>query len=46
MSESHYKELTQIIPTKTFENLSDLKHQLDDKYTYAELRLVLNTLEG
>ncbi|WP_372936697.1 helix-turn-helix domain-containing protein [Seonamhaeicola sp.] len=40
----HYEELKQIIPTKTFENLSDLKHQLDDKYSYGELRLVLDEL--
>lgn len=45
MTESHYNELKELIPTKTFENLSDLKNQLDDKYTYAELRLVLNTFE-
>lgn len=43
MSESHFEELKTLIPTKTFENLSDLKHQLDDKYSYAELRLVLDT---
>ncbi|MEO1033056.1 MAG: helix-turn-helix domain-containing protein, partial [Bacteroidota bacterium] len=44
MPESHYAELKAIIPTKTFENLSDLKHQIDDKYSYAELRLVVNEL--
>ncbi|GGG42597.1 helix-turn-helix domain-containing protein [Bizionia arctica] len=44
MSEVHYKELKKIIPKTTFENLSDLKHQLDDKYSYGELRLVLETL--
>ncbi|APY09836.1 helicase [Seonamhaeicola sp. S2-3] len=44
MPKQHYEELKQIIPTKTFENLSDLKHQLDDKYSYGELRLVLNEL--
>lgn len=46
MSEDHYNELKQIIPTLSFENLSDLKHQLDDKYSYAELRLVLNALQS
>jgi len=44
MSNSHYLELKKIIPTKTFENLSDLKHQLDDKFSYGELRLVVNEL--
>ena len=44
MSKSHYSELKAIIPTKTFESLSDLKHQLDDKYSYEDLRLVLNEL--
>lgn len=42
MSKSSYSELKKIIPTKSFESLSDLKHQLDDKYSYAEIRLVLN----
>ena len=42
--ESHYKELKELIPTMTFENLSDLKHQIDDKYSYTDLRLVLNDL--
>ncbi|MFD0989034.1 helix-turn-helix domain-containing protein [Mariniflexile jejuense] len=41
----HYEELKKIIPTKTFENLSDLKNQLDDKYSYGELRLVLEHLK-
>jgi hypothetical protein len=44
MSKNNYSELKTIIPTKTFENLSDLKHQLDDKYSYAEIRLVLDEL--
>ncbi len=44
MSESNFKELKAIIPTKTFENLSDLKQQLDDKYSYSEIRLVINDL--
>ncbi len=46
ISEAHYKELKELIPKYTFENLSDLKHQLDDKYTYGELRLVLNDLKN
>ncbi|WP_405573105.1 helix-turn-helix domain-containing protein [Winogradskyella sp. Asnod2-B02-A] len=44
MSKAHYSELKKIIPTKTFENLSDLKHQLDDKFSYGELRIVVNEL--
>ncbi|RAJ13521.1 helix-turn-helix domain-containing protein [Olleya aquimaris] len=44
ISEKHYKELKELIPKHTFENLSDLKHQIDDKYTYGELRLVLDEL--
>lgn len=39
-----YKELKAIIPTKTFENLSDLKHQLDEKFSYGEIQLVLEAL--
>ncbi len=44
MTEDYYLELKTEIPKKTFENLSDLKHQLDDKFSYAEIRLVLNEL--
>ena len=44
MSKEHYEELKKLIPSKTFDNLSDLKHQLDDKYSYGELRLVLEDL--
>lgn len=44
ISETHYEELKAIIPKKKFENLSDLKHQVDDKYSYGELRLVLEDL--
>ncbi len=44
MTKAHYSELKKTIPTKTFENLSDLKHQIDDKYSYGEVRLVLEEL--
>ncbi len=44
ISEKHYKELKELIPKYKFDNLSDLKHQIDDKYTYGELRLVLNEI--
>ena len=45
MPKENYLELKKIIPTKTFENLSDLKHQLDEKFTYGEITLVLNNLK-
>ncbi|OUR91333.1 helicase [Flavobacteriales bacterium 34_180_T64] len=44
ISEKHYNELIAIIPKQKFENLSDLKSQIDDKYTFGELRLVLEDL--
>lgn len=46
ISEDYYNELTQLIPKYKFENLSDLKRQLDDKYSYSDIRLVLNSLEN
>ena len=46
ISEEHFTELKEIIPKTTFENLSDLKHQIDDKYSFTDLRLVLNYLNG
>ncbi len=44
ISDKHYRELKALIPKHKFENLSDLKHQIDDKYTYGEIRLVLDDL--
>ncbi|WP_346881419.1 helix-turn-helix domain-containing protein [uncultured Algibacter sp.] len=44
MSIEHYEELKKVIPNKTFEGLSDLKQQLDDKFSYDELRLVVKEL--
>jgi len=44
ISEDYYNELKELIPTKEYENLSDLKYQLDDKFSYGEIRLVLNAL--
>ena len=44
ISEVYFKELTGLIPKHKFENLTDLKRQLDDKYSYSDIRLVLNTL--
>lgn len=46
ISEAHYKELKKLIPKTKFENLSDLKHQLDSKYSYSDLRLVLNEFQN
>ncbi|TYB74378.1 AAA family ATPase [Bizionia saleffrena] len=45
MTTSHYKKLQTLIPTKTFENLSDLKQQLNHKFSYGELRLVVDELK-
>ncbi|WP_211359267.1 helix-turn-helix domain-containing protein [Bizionia myxarmorum] len=45
MSASHFKELEKLIPKISYENLSDLKKQLDDKYDYGEIRLVLESLK-
>ncbi len=44
ISQAHYEELKTLIPKTKFDNLSSLKHQLDDKYTFGELRLVLDDL--
>ncbi|MDG5492319.1 helix-turn-helix domain-containing protein [Psychroserpens sp. SPM9] len=44
VSKAHYEALKEIIPKLRFENLSDLKHQVDEKYSYAELKLVLQDL--
>lgn len=43
---SNYEELKIEIPKRKFENLSDLKHQLDEKYSYGELRLVLEEFKN
>jgi hypothetical protein len=46
ISEKHYKELKAIIPKQKFENISDLKHQIDGEYSFGELRLVLDDLSN
>lgn len=43
--EVHFDELKTLIPQKIYETTSDLKHQLDDKYSYGEIRLVLDALK-
>ena len=45
ISKDHYETLKTLIPKQKFENLSDLKHQLEDEYSYGELRLVLEELK-
>lgn len=45
ISVEDYGDLKELIPKITFENLSDLKHQLDDKYSYGAIRLVLDDLK-
>ena len=44
ISENNYNELIELIPKFEFDNISDLKHQIDNKYTYGEIRLVLGEL--
>lgn len=44
ISETHYEELRQLIPKQTYENLTDLKTKLDQKYSYNDIKLVLETL--
>ncbi|MGB6269571.1 MAG: helix-turn-helix domain-containing protein, partial [Olleya sp.] len=44
ISQEHFKELKELIPKHKFENLSDLKHQLDEKYSYGELRIVIDEI--
>ncbi|WP_066220785.1 helix-turn-helix domain-containing protein [Formosa haliotis] len=46
MAVETYEKLTELIPKITFENLSDLKNQLDDVYSYGEIRLVLDALNS
>ena len=44
MSKTHYVALKNTIPKTTFKGVSDLKQQLDDKYSYNEIKLVLESL--
>lgn len=45
MSTEKYKELKKIIKNTSFESISELKNKIDEKFTYAEIRLVVNDLE-
>ena len=44
VSEAHFKELQNLIPKYKFDSLSELKSQLDDKYSYHEIRIVLKEI--
>ncbi|WP_299782384.1 helix-turn-helix domain-containing protein [uncultured Formosa sp.] len=46
MSTEHYDTLLKQIPEMKFDNLSDLKNQLDDVYSYGELRIVVDALNA
>tara|TARA_R110002049_G_scaffold26248_4_gene91574 strand:+ start:798 stop:3227 length:2430 start_codon:yes stop_codon:yes gene_type:complete len=46
MPEEKYVELKKIMKSATFENLTDLKNQIDEKFTYSEMRLVAKELES
>ncbi|MGE5943770.1 MAG: helix-turn-helix domain-containing protein [Flavobacteriales bacterium] len=45
MTQETYEELKTIMQQTTFENLTDLKSKIDDKFTYGEIRLVANNLD-
>lgn len=45
VSKVHFKELTDLIPKRKFDTLSNLKQQLDPKYSYNDIRLVLNSMD-
>jgi hypothetical protein len=40
-----YLELKKIIETTKFEGVGDLKHKIDDKFTYLEMRMVATIIE-
>jgi uncharacterized protein YpbB len=42
--EKKFHELKKIIENTNFESISELKHTIDDKYTYGEIRLVYNEI--
>ncbi|MEE9348820.1 MAG: helix-turn-helix domain-containing protein [Flavobacteriaceae bacterium] len=45
ISENKYKELKKLMQKMKFDNFSDLKSRIDDKFTYGDLRLVAADLE-
>jgi len=46
ISEERYDEIKNKIQKINFESLTDLKNKIDDKFSYSELRIVLNSLES
>ena len=44
MPEEKYVELKKIMKKATFDNLTDLKNKIDEKFTYNEMRLVAKEL--
>ena len=45
MQEKKFEELKTIMQKATFENFTELKNKIDDKFSYSEIRLVASTLE-
>ncbi len=39
------QELKEVVAKAKFESLSELKNKIDDKFTYAELRMLMNDIE-
>src|SRR5690606_17000049 len=46
MTQETYEELKTIMQQTTFENLTELKSKIDDKFTYNDIRLVANDLKS
>ncbi len=46
ISEEKYTEIKKAIKDLKFENLSDLRSKLNDKFSYSELRFALNALKN
>lgn len=45
MQEEKFLELKNIMETVPYEGFSDLKSKIDDKFSYSDLRMVLNALQ-
>jgi hypothetical protein len=45
MPEKKYLELKKIMESSKFENFSELKSKIDDKFTYSEIRMVGHEIE-
>lgn len=44
ISEEKFNELKKLIPKTKFESITELKNQLDEKYSYEDLRMALKAL--